>query len=176
MVSFFILLQDILDYLPSCPSTLSAAYRVGLESDAFDWSESVAMETSKNKRPKLESGISGRGLSLSTRLCIWDVIQCIVDGKGVKPTSLNTLSSSDDNKDIIDYILTVSQGKYISRLTFRKFIEVGQNLNLKVYRVIVVCILAYWQTNSKGGKTLAIGGEGGQEDCRTDLNIIYETY
>lgn len=101
-------MEDILDYLPSCPSTLSAAYRVGLESDVFDWSESVAMETSKNKRPKLESGISGRGLSLSIQLCIWDVIQCIVDGKGMKPTSLNTLSSSDDNKDIIDYILTTA--------------------------------------------------------------------
>ena len=164
MVSFFILLQDILDYLPSCPSTLSAAYRVGLESDVFDWSESVAMETSKNKRPKLESGISGRGLSLSTQLCIWDVIQCIVDGKGVKPTSLNTLSSSDDNKDIIDYILTVSQGKYISSLLLRKFIKVGQTLNLKVLDGQHIGLSSYWHIGKqipKGGKTLAIGWEGG---------------
>ena len=127
---------------------MSAAYRVGLESDVFDWSESVAMETSKNKRPKLESGISGCGLSLSTRLCIWDVIQCIVDSKGVKPTSLNILSSSDDNKDIIDYILTVSQGKYISSLSL-KIYRGGTKFEFEslwraTYRVIMVCILAYW--------------------------------
>lgn len=68
----------------------------------------VSIENSRNKRRKLSDGSIGRGLTLSMQLSIWDVIQGVLEGRGINPTSLIVLTENNDNEEFIDVLLTVS--------------------------------------------------------------------
>ena len=98
-------MQEAVQNLPSPSALLPAAYRAGLQKEIFDWSEMVAIEN-KSKRRKLSE--CGRGLTLSMQLCIWDVIQGTMEGRGISPTSLQILNEHKYNEKFVDLLLAVS--------------------------------------------------------------------
>ena len=68
----------------------------------------VAIENLKSKRRKLSDGSIGRGLTLAMQLSIWDIIQGVLEGRGINSTTLQTLNQNKSNEEYIDILLTVS--------------------------------------------------------------------
>ena len=88
-------------HLVSNLTCITDSYMTGLELEASDWSEVVAMEASKAKKQKLENQ-----LKFPVRVAILKLLHSVVGGGGVQPTSVGLLPLLKE-KATMDYLIEV---------------------------------------------------------------------